>query len=572
MDSSTGYLKLPCSAPDHPDEHRESRLAPAEDTAVEVTVVVRSRNANADKERLDLIQEFETQLPHQRRYLSHGEFEQRFGANPADLEAVATFAETNGLTVVETSSDRRSVVLKGTHGAFCKVLRVTPVVYLDQGGQRFLSYKGPLQVPRALAESDRPVVEAILGLDHCHPQKPHFFEPLKEQPRRKPTDPETVRRMYQVSDGQDGKGACVGIITVGGGYHEDDLNVYFHGRTPPASISVVDAGQHNDPADKALIKAFLSAAHLSAPTETLDLLPPDKSHWKTPENVEKIAWTIETTMDVELVGRFAPGIAIVVYFGRNTIEGEYRALTAAITDREHNPSVITASWGAYEDLSEKGIAETKLMDRVFQDAALKGITVCFSSGDKGDGATVRPKKGPAAQYYASSPHVLSCGGTMLNSESEAPNEVVWYEYTFLGLGIGAGGVSEIFGELPSWQGPEAAFRAKTGKIGRGVPDVAGKADLGTGYPMRVADEQIAMGGTSSVAPLWASLVAMWNKELGVRVGYLNPLLYSERCKSGWTDVTEGINGVYQARPGWDACSGLGTPLWSTLLQALSPDD
>ena len=65
---------------------------------------------------------------------------------------------------------------------------------------------------------------------------------------------------------------------------------------------------------------------------------------------------------------------------------------------------------------------------------------------------------------------------------------------------------------------------------------------------------------------------MWNKQLGVRVGYLTPLLYGEKFKGGLTDVTEGINGRYQARPGWDACTGLGTPLWSTLLKALSPDD
>jgi kumamolisin len=34
------------------------------------------------------------------------------------------------------------------------------------------------------------------------------------------------------------------------------------------------------------------------------------------------------------------------------------------------------------------------------------------------------------------------------------------------------------------------------------------------------------------------------------------------------DITSGNNGGYAAGPGWDACTGLGTPDGSILLQAL----
>jgi len=38
---------------------------------------------------------------------------------------------------------------------------------------------------------------------------------------------------------------------------------------------------------------------------------------------------------------------------------------------------------------------------------------------------------------------------------------------------------------------------------------------------------------------------------------------------GFNDITSGNNGAYQAGPGWDACTGLGSPRGETLLSALA---
>jgi kumamolisin len=38
---------------------------------------------------------------------------------------------------------------------------------------------------------------------------------------------------------------------------------------------------------------------------------------------------------------------------------------------------------------------------------------------------------------------------------------------------------------------------------------------------------------------------------------------------GFRDITSGNNGAYQARPGWDACTGLGVPNGTQLLAALT---
>ena len=73
-----------------------------------------------------------------------------------------------------------------------------------------------------------------------------------------------------------------------------------------------------------------------------------------------------------------------------------------------------------------------------------------------------------------------------------------------------------------------------------------------------------------MAPLWAGLVALMNQKLGHPVGFLNPMLYcSLHGKGGTHDITSGNNGAYQAKAGWDACTGLGSPDGAKLIAALA---
>jgi kumamolisin len=65
------------------------------------------------------------------------------------------------------------------------------------------------------------------------------------------------------------------------------------------------------------------------------------------------------------------------------------------------------------------------------------------------------------------------------------------------------------------------------------------------------------------------LVALLNQKLGKPVGFLNPLLYGSLMGSGaFRDVVSGNNGSYSAGPGWDACTGWGSPVGSKLLAVL----
>ena len=80
-----------------------------------------------------------------------------------------------------------------------------------------------------------------------------------------------------------------------------------------------------------------------------------------------------------------------------------------------------------------------------------------------------------------------------------------------------------------------------------------------------------VGGTSAVAPLWAGLIALFNQALAKPIGYLNPDLYENIARSAGTfrDITSGNNGAYQAGPGWDPCTGWGSPNGTAIQQNLA---
>jgi kumamolisin len=202
-------------------------------------------------------------------------------------------------------------------------------------------------------------------------------------------------------------------------------------------------------------------------------------------------------------------------------------------------------------------------NQAFQSAALLGVTVCCAAGDNGSGDGVNDGQ-PHADFPASSPYALACGGTKLTATGTSiSSEVVWNEGTDSATG---GGVSDHF-TVPDYQ--RTLKLPTTAKPGRGLPDVAGDADPATGYEVRVDGQDMVIGGTSAVAPLWAGLLALLNQKLPKPVGFLNPLLYGSLAgKNVCRDITSGNNGAFAAGPGWDACTGWGSPRGNSLLTAL----
>jgi kumamolisin len=269
-------------------------------------------------------------------------------------------------------------------------------------------------------------------------------------------------------------------------------------------------------------------------------------------------------LDIEVAGAVAPDAAIVVYFAPNTDQGFIDAVSQAVHDTTHKPSVVSISWGGSED-SWTAQGRTQ-MEQVLTEAGGLGVTVTVAAGDNGSSDNVTDGQ-QHVDFPSSAPHALACGGTSLRaSGAEISSETVW---NTTGHGTTGGGVSRQFA-LPSYQSAaQVPANVDTGKPGRGVPDVCADADPETGYKIRADGSDQTVGGTSAVAPLWAGLIALLNQSAGAPLGFAQPRLYPLLGTAAFRDITSGDNGSYSAGPGWDACTGLGSPDGSALAQQLS---
>jgi kumamolisin len=483
---------------------------------VDVTVLLRRRPGSAVPAALGT-----TAVPP----LSIEQLEAKHGAAPDDIKALKAFAKSHGLTVVRVNPGQRTVVLTGT------IARISLAFSTELNMQQmekgvFRTRSGPLYVPEALG----PIVEGVFGLDNRPAATPKFRR-LSVAARAGSTSytPLQVAAAYEFPSDVQGNGQSIALLELGGGFRSTDLESYFSslGVTPSPNVVAVSVdGGKNSPGD--------------------------------PNGADA-----EVMLDIEVAGAIAPQATVAVYFAPNTDRGFIDALLAALHDRTHRPSVVSISWGS----PESGWTEqaTNGLNEVLQDAGLLGITVCVAAGDGGssDGA----EDGLAhADFPASSPFALACGGTRLAARSSI--ETVWNDGP--DGGATGGGVSSIF-EVPAWQqGVGVPKSVNPGNAaGRGLPDVAGNADPETGYEVRVDGQTTIIGGTSAVAPLVAALLALLNQKLARRVGYLNPTLYTTPAiHSAFRDVTQGNNGAYTAKTGWDACTGWGSPNGGKLLAAL----
>ena len=222
------------------------------------------------------------------------------------------------------------------------------------------------------------------------------------------------------------------------------------------------------------------------------------------------------------------------------------------------------------------------IDSCYEDAAIQGITVCHSSGDYGSYSHVKDGK-VHVSFPASDPWVLTVGGTAISNVDDSDNsyaETVWNH----GKHATGGGVSAYF-RLPGYQA-RADIHASDDSVptGRGVPDVAANADRRSCYLFPFKNDHDddytyrQIGGTSAAAPLWAGLIARINASLGANVGFINPALY-RLGSSAFNDIDGSVgpknNKIadrhapgYSAKPGWDACTGLGSINGTALLAGL----
>ena len=505
-------------------------VGPADPTErLEVSILVRRRAAQLLRARTAALAAGNRDVGH----LTQEEFAVQHGADEPDMAAVRTFASRYGLRIVQEHAARRTLVLSGTVAQFSAAFSVELNLVTHPDGT-YRGRTGAIHLPPKLDG----IVEAVLGLDNRPQAKPHFRirsaagSRLKTRARASSSvsyTPVQVAALYGFPAGT-GKGQCVGIVELGGGFRPADLKTYFTKLkvgSPKVLAVSVDHGKN-------------------APTGSAN------------------GADGEVMLDIEVVGSVAPAATIAVYFAPNTDAGFIDAVTSAIHDTTNKPSVISISWGSAE--STWTAQAMTALDDAFQAAASMGVTVCVASGDNGSNDNVGGST-DHVDFPASSPFALGCGGTSLRaSKNVISSEVVWNDGS--SGGATGGGVSDFFPAVP-WQAG-ISVELSSGKSSplknRGVPDVAGDADPETGYAVRIDGTDTVIGGTSAVAPLWAGLIARINQSAGSPSGYLNPTLYKNQ--QALRDITLGNNGDFAAVAGWDGCTGLGSPNGKLLLSAL----
>ena len=322
------------------------------------------------------------------------------------------------------------------------------------------------------------------------------------------------------------------------------------------------------------------------PAIDLQTISPLHEQEQDPQN-DKQGWASETTLDVQIIHALAPGARVIVLTSPVAeTEGtmglpEMRQLEQYTLD--HNlGTIVTHSWGASELTLQdaQGQSEIQKWNSVLATGVAQyHMTYLASSGDNGatDYSDLQGSQlahVPTTSFLADSPWVTGVGGTSVQYTGNSAQETAWN---------GSGGGFSRFYSMPDYQKllPEATQSIFDNR--RGVPDVSADADPMTGTPIYMNGIWTLAGGTSASAPVWAAVVALGNQLAGHPLGLINPGLYKIAASANYTqdfhDITRGNNDNsaahvkgYNAAPGWDPATGLGTPNASSLLPALISED
>jgi len=535
MDIPVNYVRLEGSERHlAPEAHL---LGPADLTeTLSVSIRVRRR---PDALPLPDLQSRAAMPPGQRKFLSHEDFSAQYGAAQADLDQVENFARDHGLTVVESSIPRRTVVVSGTVKQMSDAFAVELGRY-ESPTETYRGREGDIHLPNDLVD----IVEGVFGLDNRRMARPaiRYSSASSTPPGASPLTPPQVAHLYNFPNGT-ATGKTIGILEFGGGYTMSDIQAFFNrlgsGFTMPTLTDVsVDQGKNTPGTD---------------------------------QDADS-----EVALDIDVASSVAPSANIAVYFAPFTEQGWIDVITTAVFDTTNAPSVLSISWGWPEKETFGTLTWTPAaihaVNATFQDAAMLGVTVFAASGDDGSRCQINDRHAHVL-YPASDPLVTACGGTIITKVSGSS----FTEGTWNDDGITGGGISEVF-PLPSWQeGAGVPLSINQSHYqGRGIPDIAGDASPYSGYRITWDKQTWDVGGTSAVAPLYAGLVALINTELSERVGYLNPTLYTlaSRESNDFRDIADGVSNAsggspgYTSGPGWDACTGLGVIKGTSLLNSL----
>ena len=535
--------------------------------------------------------------------LSSAQLAAGYGADPADVDLVSRELTSRGLAVTAVYATTRRVMVAGSLGdlstAFGTTLR--QVSSPDPGGRGRVNHRyreGPLYVPATLDG----VVTAVLGLDTRPQARPHFRSRAATAQGTSYT-PAQVAQIYGFPAGTTGAGQTVAIIELGGGFATSDLDAYFGGLgiAVPSVTAVSVDGAANNPADTSgadlEVSLDIDVIGAAAPgaTQVVYFAPNNGDQgfvdaisaaaeaspapiaisisWGQSED----SWTAQgrSAMNAAMSDAAALGITVCVAAGDNGSDDDVTDGQVHVDFPASSPYALACGGTTLVADPTTGTISSEVVWNELasnEGATGGGVSDQFALPTWQADAGVGPRA--AAQPAAASGAAGAAASDAAAGDAAAGDVVAEHRrrhHPDSGGGSGGSGSGGSGGSGGS--SGSGGSEESSGADWRGVPDVAGNGDPVTGYQIYSGGQAQVVGGTSAVAPLWSALIARLARATGTRFGLIQTLLYAGvspgKDVPGFHDITSGNNGAYEAGPGWDACTGLGSPRGETLLAALA---
>ncbi|MBV8164713.1 MAG: S8/S53 family peptidase [Candidatus Eremiobacteraeota bacterium] len=456
-------------------------------------------------------------------FMTPDQFAATFAPSPSTYSTVEYLIAGAGIQVVQTYANRKVI------DAVATVAQADAVFHtiISQYRYRNVTYYAnsvPALVPSAL----KGIVMAVSGFNNFaqhFAQPPQVNNPLTTPLGYGPRDIETAYNEPIHAGGWTGSGVTIAIETAYD-YLDNDASGYW------SAFGVKRTGY--------LVRKFVDDP--------------------VPQGLPLPGQSDETTLDMEQTTSNAPGANVIVYEGVDPLNSTFDDMYEQ-TVIDPRVDVVTTSWGSCEAGSDPN--EVAADNDLFEQGAAEGQTRFAAAGDNGsrDCGTNNPPDGLPGQpnpitvdFPSSSPWVGAAGGTtlVLNANRSIRSESAWSG--------GGGGFSQFFG-LPRYQ---SIVQTLASTKWRNTPDVALDADPNTPYALfYLGSWGLAVGGTSCVAPGLAAMYAQIDQYWGHRLGLSQTGLYNgfrTRTYPGvaWHDIVSGSNGDYNAHPGYDNATGVGS--------------